>query len=64
MARIYENKSKRELLKHLEIAYKKLKTVSEFAKRTLKIKIHLLEDELNLRFGSHDDDLKESEEPK
>jgi hypothetical protein len=51
MARIYEHKSKIELLAQLETSYRKLKTVSRKGERSLKIKIRLLEDELNLRFG-------------
>jgi hypothetical protein len=54
MARIYEHKSKNELLKQLETSYRKLKTVSRRGERSLKIKIHLLEEELNLRFGKQE----------
>ena len=48
MARIYEHKSKIELIAQLEASYRKLKTVSRNGERSLKIKIRLLEDELNL----------------
>ena len=51
MARIYEHKSKHSLIVLLENTYKKLETAHRSAVYMLLKKIHLIEDELNLRFG-------------
>jgi hypothetical protein len=54
MPRFYENKSKHSLIILLESTYKKLETAHRSAVYMLLKKIHLIEDELNLRFGKYE----------